>query len=93
MEEFLTNKDLLEIWQSYDAYYFMNKYSDLDKNTHSKQFGALLELLKDDDMCMRALNWISQCYDCYYKNEYELKDDSNPFYYLQCKINELKEGK
>ena len=41
-------------------------------------------------MSNRALNWISQCYDCYYKNEYDEQDASNPFYYLQCKINNLE---
>lgn len=87
MEEFLTNNDLLEIWKSYDAYYFANKY--LEETTHKKEFKNLRESLKFDEMSYRALNWISQCYDSYYKNEYENKDDSNPFYYLQCKINEL----
>ncbi len=89
MEKFLTNKDLLEIWTSYDAYYIGNKYGE--ENTHKEQFERLRELLKSDEASYKTLNWISQYYDSYYKNEYDLKNRDNPFYYLQCKINELEE--
>lgn len=89
MKEFLTNKDLLNIWTSYDAYYFANKYGE--GTTHKEEFEKLNKLL-NDNLSVRALSWILNCYDCYYKNEYDEKNDSNPFYYLQCKLNEL-EGK
>ena len=88
MEEFLTNKDLLEIWKSYDAYYFANKYGEY--TTHKEQFNRIYELLKDDKLSDKALGWIANCYDSYYKNEYDEKNDSNPFYYLQCKLNDLE---
>lgn len=90
MEQFLTNKDLLEIWKSYDAYYIANKYGET--STHKEEFTRINELLKDDKLSDKALGWIANCYDCYYKNEFEEKNDDNPFYYLQCKMNEL-EGK
>lgn len=43
-------------------------------------------------MSMRALNWISHCYDCYYKDDkvYNIEGDANPFYYLETKIKEVK---
>lgn len=91
MEEYLKNEYLLEIWKSYDAFYFANKYGE--ENTHKEQFKKLRELLKSDELSQRALNWISQCYDCYYKNEYEGMNDDNPFYYLQNKVEELKKNK
>lgn len=75
-----------ELLDSYDAYYFINKYSELDKNTHGTQLSMLYELLKDDDMSMRALNWIKNAYDCYYKDEVEEEDD-NAFNYLKKQIN------
>ncbi len=83
-EEYLKAVD--ELLEEYDAYYFINKYSDLDKNTHGNQFGMLLELLKDDDMCMRALNWIKNAYDCYYKEQVK-EDNDNMFNYLKNAIN------
>ena len=88
MTEYLKNKDLLKIWESYDAYYLANKYGE--ETTHKEEFKKLRELLKDDEMSHRALNWISRCYDCYYKNEYEEKNDNNPFYYLQNELNNLE---
>lgn len=88
MEEFLTNKDLLEIWENYDAYYFANKYGE--GTTHKAQFERLSELLPDE-VSSKALSWIKNCYDCYYKKEYEDMNDSNAFWYLQNKLNE-KEG-
>lgn len=88
MEEFIKNNDLLNIWKDYDAFYFANKYGE--ESTHIEQFKNLRELLKQDELSQRALNWISQCYDCYYKNEFEGMNNDNPFYYLQCKINEME---
>lgn len=87
MNNCIKNKDLLEIYQEYDAYYFANKYGE--ESTHKEQFKRLRELLKDDELSQRALNWISICYDCYYAKEYTEKNDNNPFYYLQNKINEV----
>lgn len=80
-------KELNEIKESYDAYYFANKYDE--ENTHKEQFEKLSNLLKDDELAQRALSWISNCYDCYYKDEYNAENDNNPFYYLECKIKEL----
>ena len=88
MEEFLTNKDLLKIWKSYDAYYFVNKYGEA--RTHKEEFERIHELLKDDELSDKALRWIANRYDCYYKNEFEEKNDDNPFYYLQCRLNDLE---
>lgn len=81
----IKNKDLLEIWESYDAYYIGNKYGD---GTHNEQFNRLHDILKDEQS-EKALCWIGCYYDCYYKNEYEQLDDSNPFYFLQRKLDEL----
>ena len=83
-EEYL--KAIDDLLDSYDAYYFINKYSELDKNTHNSQFSILYEFLKDDEMSMRALNWIKNCYDCYYKKQFE-NDEESPFYYLKGAIN------
>lgn len=82
-------KKLNEIKDEYDAYYIENKYGE---GTHKEQFKKLREHLKDDEMSMRALNWISQCYDCYYKDDkiYNIEGDANPFYYLETKIKEVK---
>lgn len=79
-EEYL--KAVNELFNDYDAYYFINKYSELDKNTHGEQLGMLIELLKDDEMSMKALDWIKNVYDCYYKHEYE-EDEDNAFNYLK----------
>lgn len=91
MEEFIKNNELLDIWREYDAFYIANKYGE--ELTHKEQFKKLRELLKQDELSQRALNWISQCYDCYYKNEFENMNNENPFYYLQNKINEIEENK
>lgn len=89
MQEFLKNKDLLSLWENYDAYFIGNKYGE---GTHEKEFKSLSELLPDE-VSTKALSWIRHCYDCYYKNEYEDMNDSNPFWYLQNKLNNKKEGK
>lgn len=83
---FLTNDDLKEIWTSYDAFYFANKYGEA--TTHKDEFSRLEELLKDE-ASQEALKYIKYQYDSYYKNEFELMNDNNPFYYLQCRINEV----
>nr|DAP03740.1 MAG TPA: hypothetical protein [Caudoviricetes sp.] len=71
-----------DLLNEYDACYFINKYSELDKNTHRTQLSMLFELLKDDEQSMRALNWIKNAYDCYYKEEVK-EDDDNAFDYLK----------
>ena len=87
MEEFLTNKDLLEIWKSYDAFYIENKYGT---NTHKEEFERLQKLLKDDEYSLQRLDFMLNNYDSYYKNEFDIKNNDNPFYYLQCKLNDLE---
>ena len=87
MNEYIKNKDLLDIYNDYDAYYFANKYGE--ESTHKEQFKRLRELLREDELSQRALNWVSNCYDCYYAKEYVEMNDNNPFYYLQNKINEV----
>lgn len=78
------------LMESYDAYYFANKYVKADKTTHGFEFVELGKLLKDDDHSMRALGWIRNCYDCYYKDELkEEENKDNAFNYLKNKINEL----
>lgn len=83
-------KKLNEIKDGYDAYYIENKYGE--EGTHKEQFEKLREYLKDDEMSMIALNWISHRYDCYYKDDedYNVENDSNPFYYLETKIKEVE---
>ena len=75
-------KAIDELLESYDAYYFINKYSDLDKNTHGKQLKILYELFDNDYMCKKALNWIQYAYECYYKQQVE-EDEENAFNYLK----------
>lgn len=71
-----------DLLNEYDAYYFINKYSELEENTHGTQLSMLFELLKDDELSMRALNWIKNAYDCYYKEEIK-KEEDNAFNYLK----------
>lgn len=83
-EEYLKAVD--ELMDSYDAFYVMNKYGELDKNTHGTQLSMLYELLNNDDMAMLALYWIQYSYDCFYKEEVEGNAD-NPFNYLREQIS------
>lgn len=83
-------EELNEIRESYDAFYFDNKYGE--ESTHKEQFEKLRELLKDNELALRALNWISVNYDCYYKDEYNEGSNINPFYYLECEIKKLESG-
>ena len=77
-EELLKLVDELE--NEYDAYFFTNKYGDLDnkENTHAKHFKELKQL--NGEKVISALMWIRYCYDCYYKNEL---DENSPFNYLR----------
>lgn len=79
-----------DLLNEYDAYYFINKYSELEENTHGTQLSMLFELLKDDELSMRALNWIKNVYDCYYKEEIK-KEEDNAFNYLK-KVIEKRFG-
>ncbi len=79
---------LKTLLDEYDAFYFMNKYCTLENlknNTNEYEFTNLYNLLKTDMVSIKALNWILNCYDCYYKNEVESDQDS-AFGYLKNKI-------
>ncbi len=81
-QEYLEAVDKLE--NEYDAFYIENKYGD---GTHKKEF-ELLAKLKGEKV-LNALNWIRNCYDCYYKHE---NGEDSPFEYLRKVINdEVKE--
>lgn len=90
----MNSEDLInavdKILDSYDAFLIDNKY--LDRNTHQKEFDLLTEQFKDDEMCMKAINWMKNRYDCYYKKEFE-HDEGSAFAFLKNKIKEMKEGK
>ena len=77
---------ITEIYQSYDAFYIENKYTE-DGGTHKKEFDVLIEFVKNDERALRIINWIKHHYDCYYKIE---ADNSIEFYYLR---NFIKEGR
>lgn len=83
MEEYLKAVDSL--LDSYDAYYIANKY-DEKNNTHKKEFKMLIDLFENSEMDLRAIQWIHNCYDCYYKSQYE-NDEKSPFAYLKASIN------
>lgn len=76
-QEYLNAVDKLE--NEYDAFYIENKYGE---GTHSKEF-ELLKNLKGEKV-LNALNWIRNCYDCYYKHE---NGEDSPFEYLRKVIN------
>lgn len=88
MEKYLNA--LEEILNNYDAFFINNKYGDMKENTHKEQFELLISLFKDDELSMRAINWIKNCYDCYYKSEVE-NDDNTAFGHLKKEI--MKKGK
>lgn len=78
--------------ESYDAYYVINKYSDLDKTTHATEFIELTKLLENNEQALNALGWIRNCYDCYYKKELdEEENQDNAFNFLKNKIIEMFE--
>lgn len=79
-------KALDKIKESYDAYYFENKYGE---NTHKKEFDLLEKNVKGDKM-PNALSWIKNCYDCWYKDDF--KDESGTaFEYIRNQIIEVEE--
>lgn len=77
-QEYLNAVDKLE--NEYDAFYFENKYGG---GTHGKEF-ELLKNLKGENV-LNGLNWIRNCYDCYYKHE---NGEDSPFEYLRKVIND-----
>ena len=79
-------KAIDKIYNDYDAYYFSNKYGDLQNNTHSKEFQELFKRFQYDEKGQSAINWILNCYDCYYKEDFK---EGSAFNYLKNKI--LKE--
>lgn len=68
-------KALDEIKESYDAFYFINKYDDLTNNTHKTQF-ELLSQVKGLSLEKGALCWILNEYDCHYKEAFEDETDT-----------------
>lgn len=79
-QEYLNAVDKLE--NEYDAFYFENKYGE---GTHSKEFELLKNLEREGGKVLNALNWIRNCYDCYYKHE---NGEDSPFEYLRKVIND-----
>ena len=61
-------KALDEIKESYDAFYFANKYGEA--KTHRKQFDMLAKV-EGLSLACGALCWIMYEYDCCYKYDYE----------------------
>lgn len=83
----MDNKELIkaidDLWNNYDAFLFNNKYGE---NTHKKQFKLLEEKFKKDEMSMKAIKWIKNCYDCYYKEDFN--DDKSAFAYLKKQLED-----
>lgn len=74
------------ILETYDAFYITNKYGD--NGTHELEFAVLLEYIftvndKPDELALRAIAWIKDCYDCYYKENYKDDSDDTAFSYLR----------
>jgi hypothetical protein len=85
----MLEKALDEIKESYDAFYFANKYDDNnEKGTHAKQFN-LLATLPGLSLDKGALCWIKNQYDRYYKDDY--KDETGTaFEYIRNIIRKEK---
>lgn len=77
---------LNEIKESYDAFYFENKYGNC---THQKQF-ELLATLPNLSLEKGALCWIKYEYDCYYKDDY-IDETGTAFEYIRNIIREVEE--
>lgn len=69
----------------YDAFYIGNKYGDCGE--FKKDF-ELLSTLQGKKV-LNALNWIKDCYDCFYKDE---MDENSPFAYLRGLLNITHKG-
>ena len=76
-------KVINDLWNNYDAFLFYNKY---EENTHKKQFELLEERFKQDEMSMKAIKWIKNCYDCFYKEDFN--DDKSAFAYLKKQLED-----
>lgn len=70
-------KALAKLKKEYDAYLIDNKYG---KGTHNEEFKTLFEL-KGENVA-NALSWIKRNYDCYYEDEIDVTDETDPFGYL-----------
>ena len=70
------------LMNEYDAFLFVNKYGE---NTHKKEFDLLIEYFKNDEIALKAINWIKYSYDYYYNDEY-VEDENNAFAYLKNKV-------
>lgn len=77
------------LFNSYDAYLINNKYGSIEGNTHEKEFKILIDRFKNDEMSMKAINWILNCYDYYYKDEFS--DDKSAFAFLKNRLEEVKD--
>ena len=77
-----------DLWNSYDAFYFENKYTE--NNTHKKEFELLFKYFENDEIALKTINWIKYSYDCYYKEDFkeELNGCKNAFAYLKSKLGE-----
>ncbi len=87
----MTRKEKLEkaldqLMNEYDAFFIENKYG---KGTHNEQFEILEQLIEEtgDQACI-ALCWIRDCYDCYYKEEYD--NEESAFGYLRSLIKKYE---
>ena len=76
-------KAIDDLWNNHDAFLFYNKY---EENTHKKQFELLEERFKQDEMSMKAIEWIKNCYDCYFKEDFN--DDKSAFAYLKKQLED-----
>lgn len=80
---------LKKLWDEYDAFYMLNRYSwQYHENTHATEFEFLSKL--KGDKVHNALRWIHDCYDCDYKHQLEASED-NPFKYLYNIIKNYKQ--
>ena len=80
-EEIIKAIDLL--MNNYDAYFFQNKYTE--DNTHKKEFDLLIKYFKNDEMALKAISWIKNRYDYYYKSDFE-NNKNSAFAYLKSKL-------
>lgn len=85
MTRIIYEEALEKVKKEYDAFYIENKYGEC---THSEEFNLLKQVLKDDELSLRALSWIRYEYDCYYEKEQD-DDPNSAFNYLRSKLKEM----
>ena len=85
MEQKELEKALDEIKESYDAFYFENKYGE---GTHAKEFKLLSEEL-NLSLEKGALAWIKYQYDYYDKDDFK-DEEGTAFEYVRNLIKEKK---